>query len=80
MPEVQHYEPQSALDGGVDGYDAYRTILPRLPALLMPDGIAVLELGARQAETVIALAREVGLRASLRLDLAGIERVMVLNH
>ena len=64
MPEVRH-EPRSALDGGSDGCDAYRTILPRLPALLTPDGIAVLELGAGQAKTVTDLARKIGLRASL---------------
>ena len=80
MPEVQRHEPRSALNGGVDGYDAYRTMLPRFPALLAPDGIAVLELGAGQAETVTALAREVGLRASLHLDLAGIERALVLSR
>ena len=80
MPEVQRHEPRSALDGGVDGYDAYHILLPRLPALLTPDGIAVLELGAGQAETVTNLAREVGLRASLHLDLAGIERAMLLSQ
>ncbi len=80
MPEVQRHEPRSALDGGVDGYDAYRAILPRLPALLKPDGVAIVELGAGQADTVTALARKAGLRASLHLDLAGIERVMVLSQ
>ena len=32
MPEVAHYEPRRALDGGSDGYDAYRSILPNLGA------------------------------------------------
>ena len=77
MPEVRH-EPRSALDGGSDGCDAYRTLLPRLPALLTPDGIAVLELGAGEAKTVTDLARKGGFHESLHSDLAGTERAIVL--
>jgi release factor glutamine methyltransferase len=83
MPEVACYEPKPALDGGPDGYDAYRAIMPALQHHLEPDGIAILELGAEQANYVISLAREAGLGVSIRLDLAGICRVIVLawpNH
>ena len=50
MPEVAHYEPRRALDGGSDGYDAYRSILPSLGAALAADGTAILEVGAGQAD------------------------------
>ena len=66
MPEVARHEPQGALDGGADGLAAYRRILPALAALLQPEGVAVLELGVGQAETVSALARESGLVATTR--------------
>ncbi len=56
MPDVSRYEPQRALDGGKDGLAAYRAILGRLPDLLETSGVAVLELGAGQAEAVSALA------------------------
>jgi release factor glutamine methyltransferase len=79
MPEVARYEPRRALDGGADGYDAYRTILPKLMHHLRPEGTAVLELGLGQASYVEELAREVGLDGSLRLDLAEIPRAIVLN-
>jgi release factor glutamine methyltransferase len=80
MPEVAHYEPRLALDGGPDGYDAHRTILSDLNRLLEPNGIAILELGRGQANYVSDLAREAGFQASFRMDLAEIPRAIVLNR
>jgi release factor glutamine methyltransferase len=80
MPEVARFEPASALDGGVDGLDAYRAITAGLPRLLAPGGLAILELGAGQAEAVAGLARRVGLnRLATRKDLAGIERALLIQ-
>lgn len=79
MPEVARHEPRRALDGGADGYDAYRTILPKIRNHLAPDGAAVLELGQGQADLVCGLARESGFEPSLRLDLAEIPRAIVLS-
>lgn len=80
MPEVSAYESSVALDGGVDGLDAYRAILPDLPRLLAPEGIAVLELGAGQAEAVGALAQAAGLdQVALRSDLGGVARALVVR-
>jgi release factor glutamine methyltransferase len=69
-----------ALDGGADGFDAYRRLLPGFPRLLTAAGVAVLELGAGQAETAAGLARRAGLDATLRPDLAGIPRALVLRR
>jgi release factor glutamine methyltransferase len=79
MPEVAGHEPASALDGGADGMATYRRIIPLLPRLLRPDGVAVLELGIGQGPQVAALAREAGLCATTRPDLAGIPRALVLE-
>jgi len=79
MPEVARHEPRQALDGGADGYDAYRRIVPILPLHLEPNGAAVLELGQGQATLVMDLAWKAGLQASLRLDLAEIPRAIVLT-
>jgi release factor glutamine methyltransferase len=79
MPEVARHEPRSALDGGVDGLDAYRALLACLPGLLAPGGVAVLELGAGQSAPVAALAGDAGFRPpALHLDLGGIARAAVL--
>lgn len=79
MPEVARHEPRTALDGGVDGYDAYRAILPNLTRHLDPNGSAILELGQGQAGHVTGLARAARFASSLRLDLAGIPRAIVLT-
>lgn len=79
MPEILAHEPARALDGGPDGLAAYRHLATALPALLTPGGVAVLELGIGQHETVPALARAAGLRVlALRPDLGGIARALVL--
>jgi release factor glutamine methyltransferase len=79
MPDVARYEPRGALDGGADGYDAYRGITADLPRLLTPSGTAILELGAGQADGVAALAADAGLISETRRDLAGIARAIVLR-
>ena len=80
MPDVARYEPASALDGGADGLDAYRRIIPTLPALLAPGGTAVLELGQGQADAVADIATQCGLAMSTRDDFAGIARAAVLRR
>ncbi|MGE4480778.1 peptide chain release factor N(5)-glutamine methyltransferase [Acidocella sp.] len=79
MPEVAGYEPASALDGGDDGLAAYRAIIGELPRILAPDGLAVLELGAGQAISVAALARQAGFDYVPRRDLSGMERAITLK-
>jgi release factor glutamine methyltransferase len=80
-PEVAAHEPRSALDGGTGGLQAYRDVIPDLPRLLTPDGVAVLELGFGQVEAVGALAAQQGLRrVALHPDYGGIARALVLGH
>lgn len=55
-PEVALWDPRAALDGGLDGLDAYRAILADTSRILEPDGWAVLEVGHDQAAAVAALA------------------------
>ncbi len=73
-PEVAAFEPRLALAGGLDGLDAYREILPALPALLAEDGLALLELGVGQADALAGLAEAQGLEVSFARDLAGVAR------
>ncbi len=77
-PDVRLHEPRAALDGGLDGLDAYRALAGLLPGLLRPGGAALLELGQGQAEAAAALFRELVL-ARIVPDLAGISRVLVLK-
>ena len=76
-PEVRDHDPALALDGGPDGLAAYRTIIPAVPSLLGPSGLAVFEIGEGQGGGVIRIARENGLTpAGSRKDLGGIERAL----
>lgn len=84
MPEVANFDPQIALDGDQDGLAAYRSILASAPGLLAPGGCLIVEVGARQADSVYALATESPLErfrppeVSLH-DLAGNERIAVFR-
>lgn len=78
--EVRLHEPASALEAGADGLDAYRRIIAALPDLVAPDGIAILELGAGQAEDVAAIAHQAGFCMDVRRDLAGIARAGLLRR
>ncbi len=80
MRDVIDYEPLSALDGGADGLDDYRVLMPALTRLLAPGGLAVFEIGIGQDETVPALGRSAGLRvADIRSDLGGHPRAVVFT-
>jgi release factor glutamine methyltransferase len=78
-PDVRDFEPASALFAGHAGLDDYRVIIPQLGTLLLPGGVAVLEIGATQDTAVSALAGESGFAVTLRRDLAGRPRALVLR-
>ena len=78
-PSVREFEPAGALFAGPDGLDDYRVLVPQLPALLEPGGVAVLEIGASQGESVAQIAAEAGFRSELRRDLGGRARALVLR-
>jgi release factor glutamine methyltransferase len=71
------FEPRLALDGGPDGLDIIRRLLERLPAVLEADGVALLEIGWDQGETVVAAVAGLlpGWRCSVQPDLAGLPRL-----
>jgi len=76
--EVGAHDPWDALDGGPDGLSAYRRIVPRLPRVLRPGGIALFEIGHTQAEAVSNLLAGEGLilEQGPWRDLAGRPRVV----
>jgi release factor glutamine methyltransferase len=76
-PELR-YEPSLALDGGADGLDAYRALIPHAARLLEPGGRLALEIGAGQAPAVEALLATSGFTAvETRADLAGLTRCVL---
>jgi release factor glutamine methyltransferase len=76
-PEVSRYEPRTALDGGADGLESYRSLLPEAFRLLAPRGVFAVEIGKGQAEAAWALAAASGLfPEGVRDDLSGVPRVL----
>jgi release factor glutamine methyltransferase len=76
-PEVRDFDPRAALDGGTDGLAFYRAIAAAAPALLVPGGALIVELGAGQAQKVAALFAAAGLApAAPRHDLHGVPRAL----
>ncbi len=78
-PDVREHEPHGALFAGPEGLEDYRILIPQLPALLAPGGIVVLEIGHTQAGAVTAIATASSMAATLRHDLAGRPRALVLS-
>ena len=79
-PEVSAHEPIRALDGGPDGLDCYRDLATRFDRVLATNGHVFLEIGHDQRPEVVAIMAERMLRTiSVRTDLAGHDRCLVLQ-
>jgi release factor glutamine methyltransferase len=80
-PEVRDHDPKLALDGGEDGYVAYREIMPSLARFAAPRSLVALEVGAGQSDEVASLLALAGFaNRATRRDLAGYSRVVVAQH
>lgn len=75
QPEVALFDPEKALEGGIDGLNPYRHISSLLPNYLNKNGMIVFEVGKGQAGTVASLIQEQGLTdIQITKDLGGVER------
>jgi release factor glutamine methyltransferase len=76
--EVRGYDPHAALDGGADGFDAYRALIPQAAKLLALQGALVVEAGHGQSGQIQGLMTAAGLtlQGAPRTDLAGIRRAV----
>ena len=76
--EVREYDPPGALDGGADGLDAYRALIPQAAHLLAPGGTLIVEAGLGQSDHIQELMTAAGLtlESPPKADLAGIPRAV----
>jgi release factor glutamine methyltransferase len=76
--EVRDHDPLPALDGGIDGLDAYRALIPQAAQLLAQQGALVVEVGHDQSRDVQGLMTAAGLTLEQppKADLAGIRRAV----
>jgi release factor glutamine methyltransferase len=59
-PEVRDFDPRGALDGGTDGLDIYRALIPSALSCMGPGGWLLVEIGAGQDRDVKHLFRTAG--------------------
>ena len=63
-PEVRDHDPRAALDGGADGLNVYREVIPAL-SRVVPSGWVLFEVDAAQADAVAELLTTIsGLQGS----------------
>ncbi|WP_156095270.1 N5-glutamine methyltransferase family protein [Candidatus Hepatobacter penaei] len=77
---VSHFDPHQALDGGYDGLDAYRAIIPRAASFLAPQGALILEIGWDQKEPVLALSSRYFKTQDVYKDASGHDRIVVCRQ
>ncbi len=76
-PEVARFEPRLALSGGPDGLDCTRAMVPQITRLLAPGGLALVEVGAGQAQPVCVIFQQHDFEIShVHDDLAACPRVV----
>ena len=77
MPDVKDYEPHLALDGGCDGLDLYRLLIPKAYSLLKPGGLLLMEIGPGQGASAQKTLPEAQWQTEIKLDLAHRERLVI---
>jgi len=75
-PDPVAFEPRAALDGGDDGLDLYRRLVPELRSLARPGGLVLLEAGPANVAALAALLDGTGAfeGVTIERDYAGLPR------
>jgi release factor glutamine methyltransferase len=77
-PEVRDFDPRTALDGGTDGLDFYRTLAAQAQKFLQPAGKIMLEFGDGQADAIKTLfAGENWIVEAIKADYSQRARIMI---
>jgi release factor glutamine methyltransferase len=76
--DVRDHDPLRALDGGRDGFDAYRALIPQAAQLLKAGGALVVEAGLSQSHEIEGLMTAAGLEVTgpPKADLGGVLRAV----
>lgn len=77
LMEKKLKEPRIALDGGLDGLDLYRKLIPSAYKKLLTDGALFVEIGEEQAAAIAEMYSETGFtEIQVYQDLAGHDRIV----
>ena len=78
--QVKDYDPLVALDGGLDGLAAYRSLLPQIACHLKHEGISILEIGSKQGKILHKISQKFFRHVCVHQDLRGQDRYLFLSH
>jgi len=80
-PHIARFEPHQALYGGSDGMAVIERLLAQARPYLQPEGIILLEIGAKQGELALARARHhfPAAHVQVRQDYAARDRLLVIQ-
>lgn len=80
-PEIREREPREGLDGGPDGLREIARLLAKAPEYFSEGGSLILEIGDQQTQAATSLALEAFPDGRVRIekDLAGLDRVLVIE-
>jgi release factor glutamine methyltransferase len=77
QPEIREWESKTALDGGEDGLDFYRRIIPSARGYLKDRGMLMLEIGVGQSDDTAEMIKSAGYSCfRIIKDYNGIERIV----
>ena len=78
QPEIRDHEPTLALDGGPDGLEFFKRIIPEAANRLRPGGFMILEMGQEQAQplTDLIMSQAVFENVVVTRDYSGWDRVV----
>ena len=80
-PEVRKFEPRTALDGGMDGFQCLRDIICAAHRYLKPNGLLILEIGSNQADGVVVIGHHCNVYSliDIRKDYSSLDRVAIFR-
>lgn len=79
-PTVRDFDPPLALDGGVDGLDAYRVVFAQAHSMLKTDGTLIVEIDPAARDAVVTVGEAHGLTiVTLAHDLNGDTRALAFS-
>jgi len=78
---VSKFEPQLALNGGLDGLDLIRKFIVQAVQFIRPGGLILMEIESGQGDSALVLAQNTIAEGSIRLvmDYAGLPRLVVIQ-
>ncbi len=81
LPENVKKEPRCALDGGIDGFKFYQSIISKAPELLIDQGELICEIGDGQGEGIKNICKLNPLISDVSFlkDYVGIDRIVLIK-